>query len=85
MRDVNPFKLRNVLSDKCNQKVEELTTYSKNGFSFKVKPILQLKLLSDIEKFEDFPCESTCHKYFNQAKGMVYLQNCEFNEELKKN
>ena len=40
-RDVNPLKLRNFLSDKYNQRVEELTTDSKNGFSFKFKPILQ--------------------------------------------
>ena len=49
-REVNPFKLQIFLSDKCNQKVEELTTVSKNGFFFKVKPILQLNLLSDIKK-----------------------------------
>ena len=72
-RDVNPFKLRNFLSDKCNQKVEELTTDSKNGFSFKVKPILQLNLLSDIKKFEDFPCEISFHKFLNQNKGIIYL------------
>ena len=59
MRDVNPLKLRNFLSDKCNQKDEELAIGSKNGFCFKVKPILQLTLLSDIEKFEDFPSEIT--------------------------
>ena len=51
MREVNPFTLWNFLSDKCNQKVEELTTDSKNSFSFKVKPILQLNLLSEIKKF----------------------------------
>ena len=83
-REVNPFKLRNFLSDKCNQKVEELTTDSKNGFSFKVKPILQLNLLSDIKKFEDFSCEITFHKFLNQTKGIIYLQNCEFNEEFKR-
>ena len=82
-RDVNPFKLRNFLSDKCNQKVEKLTTDSKNGFSFKVKPIHQLNLLSDIKKFEDFPCEITFHKFLNQTEWIIYLQNCEFNEEFK--
>ena len=50
-REVNPFKQRNFLSDKCNQKVEELTTDSKNGLSCKVKPILLINLLSDIKKF----------------------------------
>ena len=53
-REGNPFKLPSFLSDKCNQKVEELTTDSKNRFSFKVKPILQINLLSNIKKFEDF-------------------------------
>ena len=48
--EVNPFKLRNFLGDECNQKVEELLTDSNNAFSFKVKPILQLNLLSDINK-----------------------------------
>ena len=38
--EVNPFVLRKLLSDKCNQNVEQLTTESKNGFSSKVKPIL---------------------------------------------
>ena len=79
---VNPFKLRNFVSDKCNQKVEELTG-NKNEFSFKVKPILQLNLLSDIKRFEDF-CEITFHKFLNQTKGIIYLQICEFNEEFKR-
>ena len=68
-RDVNPFKLRNFLGDKCSQKVEKLTTDSKNGFSFKVKPILQRNLLSDIKKLEDFSCEIIFHKFLNQTKG----------------
>ena len=53
-REINHFKLWNFLSDKCNQKVEELTMDGKNGFSIKVKAFLQLNLLSDIKKFEDF-------------------------------
>ena len=83
-RDFNPFKLRNFLSDKCNQKVEELTTDSKNEFSFKVEPILQRNVLSDFKKFEDISCEITFHIFLNQTKERIYLQNCEFNEELKK-
>ena len=79
MREVNPFELRNFLSDKCNQKIEELTTDIKNGFSFKVNPILQLNLLSYIKRFEDFSCEDTFNKFLNQTKGIIYLQNCEFN------
>ena len=47
------------LGDKCNQKVEELTTDSKKEISFKVKPLLQLTLLTDIKKFEDIFCEIT--------------------------
>ena len=34
-REVNPFKLRNFLSDRCNQKVEELKPDSKNIFPSK--------------------------------------------------
>ena len=56
---------------------------SKNGFSFKVKPILQLNLLSDVEKFEDF-CEITFHKFLKQTDGINYLQNCKFNEKFKR-
>ena len=62
-REVNPFKLRNFLSDKCNEKVEELATVRKNGFSFKFKPILQLNLLSDTKKFEDFSWEITFQNF----------------------
>ena len=83
-REVNPIKLRNFLSDKSNQKVKELATDSKNRFSFKVKPILRLNLLSYIKKFEDFSCETTFHSFLNETKGIIYLQNCEFNEEIKK-
>ena len=54
------------------------------SLSIKVKPILQLNLLSDIEKLEDFTCELTSHKLLNQTKGNIYLQNCDFNEELKR-
>ena len=35
-KKVNPFNLGNFLSDKCNQKVKQLTTDSKNEFSFTV-------------------------------------------------
>ena len=73
------------MSDKCNQKVEELSTDSKNDLFFKVKPNLQLNLLSDIKKLEDFSCKITFHKFLNQTKRIIYIQNCEFNEELKKN
>ena len=81
MSEVNPFKLRNFLSDKWNRKAYELTTDSKNWFSFKVKSILQLNLLCDIKKFEDI-CEMTFHNFLKQTKGIIYLQNCEFNEEF---
>ena len=50
-REVNPFKLRNFLSDKCDQKVEKLTTDNKNGLSFKVKKIEELNQLSETKKF----------------------------------
>ena len=70
------------MSDKCNRKVEELTTDSKNRFSFKGKPLLQLNLLSDIEKFEDFSCDINFHNFVNQTNGFIYLQNCKFNEEF---
>ena len=83
-RDILPFKLRNFLSDKCNHKIEELTTDSKNGFSFKVEPILQLNLLSDIKKIKDFPCEITFNKTLNHTEGIIYLQDCEFNDEFKR-
>ena len=36
-REVNHFKLRKFLSDKCNQKVEELTTDSKKSKSKRMK------------------------------------------------
>ena len=78
-REVNPFKIRNFLSDKCSQNVEELTTDSKNGFSFKDKHILQLNLLFGIKKFQDFSCEINFHKYSYKTKGIAYLQNCKFN------
>ena len=65
--------------------VKELTTVSKNGFSFKVKPILKLNLLSKIKKFEKFSCEIIFHKFLNKTEGLNHLQKCEFNGELKKN
>ena len=43
------------MSDKCTQKVEELRTERKNGFSFNVKLILQLNLLSDIKSLRISP------------------------------
>ena len=71
------------MSDKGNQKVEELTTDSKNGFSFEVKPILQLNLLEDIKKFEDFSCKITFEFFLGQTKRNIYIQNCEFNNQEK--
>ena len=68
--EVDPFKLRNFLSDKCNQNFEELTTERKNGFSYKVKPILQQNQLSDNRKFEDFSCEKTFHIFQIKLKEL---------------
>ena len=51
MREVNRFKIRNFLSNKCNQKVEELTTDIKNRFSFKVKAVFQLLILKSLKTF----------------------------------
>ena len=62
-REVYHYKLRNFLGDKWNQKAEELPTDSKNGFSFKVKPILQINLFFDIKKFEDCSCEIRFRKF----------------------
>ena len=56
-REVNPFKLRNFLSDKCIQKVNDLKTDSKNGFSFKGKKNEELNQLSDTKMFKEFSCE----------------------------
>ena len=83
MREVNPFKLRNFLSDKCNQKVEELTTDSKNGFSFKVKPIHQLKLLSDIKRFEDVSCEINLKKKLIKLKELSTNKTANSMKNLK--
>ena len=69
-REVKPFKLRSFLSDRCNQKVEELTTDKKNRFSFKFKPILQLNLLSDIKKSKDFSCEIIFRKLLIKRKEL---------------
>ena len=67
-----------------NEKVEELTTDSRNRFSFKVKPILQLNLLADIKKLEDFSCEITFHKFLNQTERITYIQNCRFDKRFGK-
>ena len=72
-KEVNPFKLQSFLSDKCNQKIEELTTDGKIGFSFKFKPIFQLSLSYNTKMFEDFSCEISFHKFLNQTKGIIYL------------
>ena len=77
-------ELQNLLSNKCNQKVEDLSTDSKNGFPFKVKPILELSLLSDIKKYEDFSREFTFDIFLNQTKRNIYLQTCKFNEKFEK-
>ena len=72
------------MSDKCNQKIDEPTMDSKNGFSVKVESILQLYLLSENEKFGSFSCETTFPNFFNETKGVIYLQKCKFNEEFKR-
>ena len=74
MVEDHPFEVGNILSDNCNQKVEALIKDRKNGFSFEVKPFLQLNLLSDIKKLEDFSCEFTLHNFFNffnQTKRII--------------
>ena len=45
----NPLKLRNFMSDKCNQKVEEITN-NKKLFSFNVETNEELNQLSEIKK-----------------------------------
>ena len=70
--EVNPFNLRNFLSDKCNQKVEEITTESNIGFLLQNQTLLQLNQLSDIKKFEEFSCEIIFYK-FSKTNERNYL------------
>ena len=37
------------------------------------------------KKFEDFYCEITFHKFWNQTKGIIFLEYCKFNEEFEMN
>ena len=55
----------------CTQKVDELTTDSKNGFPFKAKHILQINLLFNIKKLGSFSYEITFHTFLDQNKGII--------------
>ena len=77
-----PFKLRNFLSDKCNQNSEELTTVSKNGLFLKVKPILKQNLLPNIKKFEDLSCEITFTNFLFKLKES---STCKTGKSMEKN
>ena len=79
-RKVHSFKLRSFLSGKCNQRVEELATNSKIRFSFKVQPILELKLFSYIKKL----LWIFFHKFLNKTKEIIYIHNYNFTEESEK-
>ena len=57
------------MSDKCNQKVEELTTDSKNGFSFKVKKKEELNKTFDTKKSEVF-YEITFNNFYIKLKEL---------------
>ena len=81
--EVKPFELQNFLSDECNRKVKELTTDSKNGLSFKIKKNVELNLLYELKKFKHF-CGITFHKFLNQTKGIIYIQNRKFSKKLEK-
>ena len=81
-REIDPFELRNFLSDKCKQKFKDITTDRKNWFSFTDKTNEELNNLSEIKKV-DFFSEITFHKFLDKKK-IIYTQNYKRNEEFEK-
>ena len=73
--EVNPIKLHNFLSDKCNQKVNELTTDSNSGFSFEIKKNEELNLLSERKSLK------TSHGKLLTANSMKNLTKKNLEEE----
>ena len=82
-REINPFKLRDFLSAKCGQQIDKLTVDSKDGFSFQVKSIRPQNALFEIDQFNDITCKISLHNYLNECKGLMYIQNFEFNDDFK--
>ena len=72
------------MSELCNQKVKELTTDRKNGFSFKVKKNEELNQLSVMQEFEDFSCEFFFQKISNKNEGIIYIHKLRIQWRIKK-
>ena len=81
-RDINAYELRTFLNKEANERIEKLTTDSKDGFSFLVNITEHTEKLTEITKFEEYDCKITPHKYLNQIKGVLYIYEYEFNDQF---
>ena len=64
-RDINAYELRTFLNKKSTEKLEKLTTNSKDGFSFLVNITDCIEKLTETKKFGEYDCKIAPHKYLN--------------------
>ena len=75
LKDVSPFKLRNIQNEKCKRAVKKSKLESINWVFFKVKRLRVKNQLLNIKTFEDLACEISFHNFLNQAQGINCIQS----------
>jgi len=84
-RETNPYELKKRLQEESVSKVVNLTPDSRNGFSCEFGTREVGEKYKQITFIEENKCAITFHRFRNQSKGIIYIEQFEFSNGLKKN
>ena len=63
--------------------MNNLVTDSKNGFLFEVDTKEVVAVFEEITEIEEQSCKITLHKFHNESKGLIYIQQFDYTDEFK--
>ena len=84
-RKVNPYSLRKRLHEESGLLIKNLTTDSDSGFSFEVVTQEEAEMFEKVTQINKQICNIRIHRFLNQSKGNIYIQQFEFAVELIEN
>ena len=82
-RSINPYFLKINLQYRSGMKADNLVTDSKNGFPFEIDTKEAMEVIEEMTEIEEQSHNSTLHKFHNESKGLINIQELDFTDEFK--
>ena len=73
-RTVNPYAIRNEIVRITGMKPKRIHSFDKTSFTIEAQNKTQSPCLTQINIVEEKTCTTTPHMYYNQSKGIIYIQ-----------